>query len=63
MKKVLGLRIVPPSLDNQEPILTPDLWKKGNSDEDDKCQYIFRTVTIPDYQKYVLLILYTYCLT
>lgn len=38
MKKVLDLRIVTPSLDNQEPILTPDLWKKDNSDEDDdKC--------------------------
>lgn len=38
MKKVLDLRIVTSSLDSQEPILTPVLWKKDNSDEDDdKC--------------------------
>ena len=35
MKKVLDLRIVTSSLDSQEPILTPVLWKKDNSDEDD----------------------------
>lgn len=38
MKKVLDLRIVTSSLDNQEPLLIPVLWKKDNSDEDDdKC--------------------------